>query len=247
MRPKENRRKGRNKSALLILFSIVTGCGIENWPAVLPPETEIKSGQLSVDFIYTVGKNNPAYFTGYDIYYRFYDPAVDDSTLSNSTDMEENANKYLKESYILGQPDRINQEGYYRLAARHKDTAVSIESPVISYPYLGLNNLITNVYYRTLRFVISIEPFDGIMNILVQDNYVTIFSFDDANIEFRRESGGGFLRPELSASDRDVPDSLFEDGHDFVAVAFFVVAYGKDDNFSTIISLYSTYLGYIKY
>ncbi|TFG59273.1 MAG: hypothetical protein E4H36_14130, partial [Spirochaetales bacterium] len=88
MERREGRKRGHLFAVLAIFVSLASGCGIESYPYLEPPELssiiEPLESELRFRFTNYAG-NNINYFEGYEVYYKFYSAAAGDTTLTTET------------------------------------------------------------------------------------------------------------------------------------------------------------------
>ena len=220
----------------LMFIFIISGCGIPSIPYIDPPEVSSPVTTLSeydVRFR-NAYKNNPVYFYGYSIYYRFFssednlDTVVND--LSGADDINDLQDEDFNFMYRMSDEEGLGRNG---------GTPVTIEIDEADRNdsfYLTLDFYGDIVYSdsdsedndESLLFgtVITYPDEDSNINYLgryIEQNRINISSTEDAvNRSFKDNA--------FSEEDADLPDNnSFEFGvDDMLYLAVYVLSFGRD-------------------
>jgi hypothetical protein len=211
-----------------LLACTAAACGLADYPFVAPPIV-VPQDPLSARFSFENNSaNNPEYFEGFDIYYRFY---LD----SEQDDFEADRGEIQSESEAFVDAQRLLERFEYRRMHGHPS-----ETPGNTISQEPLLSVAEAAKKESFSVLVDFEPLQQ----LGADQSPTLSYTNSAQtatiVPLRKPSAAsdveGFDRDVFSTDDADMPEGYRQDQPTGFILSLFVVSYGRQD---LVVGLYS--------
>lgn len=239
---------------LIILLFTLASCGMPTYAYLYPPVLAyIRDNPETIpdqDLIFTNAYNNNAsIFSGYEIYYKIYDPS----------DSADNADMYIDDkskiaSYAAGDNTELENNGFSRLYISDKADINTYTHSEIKPAFLLPPELVDENFRIRLKFL---QELPAASSFLAETFDSILFSFTETPYLYRRvlnsstsvTSNKYFDVDDFDIYDNDMPSSIDQaSSSDYLYITFFILSYGRDIADITK-SVYSTplYLGTLRF
>ena len=245
---------------LLIIFLLsLSSCGLPTYAYLYPPEAYTTrndpENQENDVIFWNAYNNNSSIFSGYEIYYKIYDPLAASSTAASYT-----SDITAIESAAASYATVLENNGFFRLFiadSAELDTYTHNENR----PIFPLEpDLLEEEFRIRLKFLQDQTPGTSFL----AETYNTTLSFTDTPYFYRHitnssttiTSNQSFDIYDFNIYDSDMPDSIDYDsytqsntsGDYYLYITFYILSYGRDTEDITK-SVYSEplYLGTLKF
>ena len=239
-------------AAFLILFiSLLYSCGLPLYPYLYPPETAYTRDNPETApendlFFRNAYENNTAIFSGYELYYKIYDPRS-----SSSTDYS--ADKTYISSIQNASYATLTGRGFRRLYFTDDYNQTSEQHSELLPSFKLDNSLIDQDFLIRLKmiqgepagssFFASVWPPDSNVSFENLYSYRWVYneSLNDYYIRY-------FDIGDFDINDKDLPSTINSTGDYDIYITFYIMSFGResDNPVKTIYSIPS-YLGTLKF
>lgn len=251
---------GAGVSLFLFISLFLFSCGLPNLPYLSEPElygTASDPDSEEMDLIFwNADENNTSIFSGYEIYYKIYDP-INASSTDNTATYNEDYTTISASS--TGSSAIFENAGFSRLFFSDSYDLESFTHNTIKPSFSLEDTLIDEHFMIRLKFIQDTDlPGDS----FYAETYDTDLSFSDTPYFYRRvtnssstvSSNKAFDTGDFNIYDSDLPDSVElnyssdTSGDYYLYISFYIMSYGRDSD-DILTSVYSIplYLGTLKF
>ena len=241
---------------LLYIFSL-SGCGLPTYPFLYAPEvveTRTDPGAGFYDLVFkNAYENNTSIFSGYELYYKIYDPLDTDSASKYISDrsaisaLSSSADKTTLVTYGFS---RLYASNSYNSTFTHDETypVFSIDSSLLEEEFS-----IRILFQQDLTETFYASPWNTDSVTFSETPYFYRWVYNSStNTSIRKY----FNSTDFDIYDADLPDTVDIDSYNlsqnygdyYLYISFYIMSYGREvDDIAT--SVYSTpeYLGTLKF
>ncbi len=223
-------------TALIALTT--SSCGLADYPFVAPP-VNVSQDALSAEVSFENNPaNNPEFFEGFDIYYRFYLESNEDEQQEDLSKIDSESEAFVDARRLLERFDYRRMQGY---------PADSQENVITQEPLLSVAEVAKKESFR-------VEVDFGPLELLGAAQDPTISYANSAQstsvVPLRKPSAASVAEafdPTLfTTDDADMPEGYRGDGATGFILSLFAISYGTQD---LVVSIYSrpVYLGKVRF